>query len=201
MSFLVLTVAGTSVETKKLNHSPQATRHYTVPPSLWHWWAQVTLNTQEGSNAARVKAAALMCPSLGHPACTPAPFQLEHQRPECSLLSPGHQRALWLQWKVSEAKQLRLSPSSCQVWTPINLTRFSLNVSVYWGLWSTFFVWKALLKQSVKWCFLLSSTGIPWRDTPLVPESRNKVSHTDFSGFPVHVKVIFILCWSLLGVQ
>ena len=95
MSFLVLTVAGTSAETQKLNHSAQAPRHYyTVPPSPGRRLTQVTLNTQEGSNAARVKGAALLCPSLGHPACTPGPFLLQHQRPECSLLSPGHQRSL-----------------------------------------------------------------------------------------------------------
>ena len=35
----------------------------------------------------------------------------------------------------------------------------------------------------------------------LVPDHHNKASHTNFFGFPMHIKVMFILCCSLLTVE
>ena len=198
MSFLVLTIASTSAETQRLNHWPQAPRHYTVPRSPGRRLTQVTLNTQEGSNAARVKGAALLCPSLGHPTCA----------------FPAATPASWMQPSVPWPPEVALTPvesfwskatvASTIILPSLNSNKFNTfffkRVCIL-GVMKNFSVCEALLKLRVKWCFLLSSTGIPWRYTPLVPESWNKASHTDFSDFPVHVKVIFTLCWSLLGVQ
>ena len=127
---------------------------------------------------------------------------------------PAAAPASWMQPSVPWPPEVALTPvesfwSKATVASTIILPSLNSNkLNTFFfkrvcilGVMKNFSVCEALLKLRVKWCFLLSSTGIPWRYTPLVPESWNKASHTDFSDFPVHVKVIFILCCSLLGVQ
>lgn len=116
VSFLVLTVAGTSVETQKLSHSPQATSPLCDVSEPRSPWTHRRAQTQPGS---RVLPSCVVTRASHLHTCA---FQLEHQRPQCSLLSPGHQRSLWLQWKVSEAEQLWLPPSSCR----LNSNKFNM---------------------------------------------------------------------------
>ena len=46
-----------------------------------------------------------------------------------------------------------------------------------------------------------SNTSIPWTYLGSVPDHHNKTSHTKLFGFPVHVKIIFILYCSLISMQ